>query len=93
MSGTGTAIVDFGTTPVSNATEVVTGQAGILASSLVEAWISPVATADHTADEHTVEELGVMAGNIVPGTGFTIYLTAFGPNGSFGKWTVNWVWF
>jgi hypothetical protein len=51
----------------------VTGQAGILAGSLVEAWLFPAATADHTADEHWVETIEVMAGNVVAGTGFTIY--------------------
>jgi hypothetical protein len=51
----------------------VTGQAAILAGSLAEAWIFPAATADHSADEHLVETLKVFAGNVVAGTGFTIY--------------------
>jgi len=38
----------------------------------VEAWIRPVDTADHLADEHMVETLKVFAHTIVPGTGFTI---------------------
>jgi hypothetical protein len=74
MSGTGTALLDFGAFPgASDATVAVTGQAGIVAGSLVEAWILPAATADHSADEHFVEPLRVMAGNIVAATGFTIY--------------------
>lgn len=74
MSTQGTATLDFGAFPgASDASIAVTGQAGILASSFVEAWIFPAATADHTADEHLVETLKVMAGNIVAGTGFTIY--------------------
>jgi hypothetical protein len=89
---TGTSIVDFGATPASLASLVVGGQAGILVSSLVEAWVSPVATANHTADEHIVEELQVRAGAIVAGVSFTIWLTAMGPDGAYGKWTVNWVW-
>lgn len=74
MSTQGTATLDFGAFPgASDASIAVTGQAGILSGSFVEAWISPAATADHTADEHLVETLKVMAGNIVAGTGFTIY--------------------
>jgi len=71
---TGTAELDFGAFPgKSDASVAVTGQTAILAGSLVEAWLRPVATADHTADEHMVETLKVIAGDIVAGTGFTIY--------------------
>jgi hypothetical protein len=74
MSGQGTAILDFGAFPgASDASVVVTGQTGILSGSLVEAWIFPAATTDHLADEHMVETLMVMAGNVVAGVGFTIY--------------------
>jgi len=55
---TGTTTIDFGAFPgATDATVAVTGQAAIVAGSLVEAWIRPVATADHTADEHRVEEI------------------------------------
>jgi hypothetical protein len=74
MAATGTASLDFGVFPGTSHTSLtVTGQAGITAGSLVEAWIFPAATADHTADEHVVESIKVMAGNVVAGTGFTIY--------------------
>ena len=74
MGAQGTATLDFGAFPgASDASVTVTGQSGILAGSLVEAWIVPVATAEHTADEHLLETLHVVAGNIVAGTGFTIY--------------------
>jgi hypothetical protein len=70
----GSTTVDFGAFPGKSDTSVaITGQATILAGSLVEAWLFPVATADHTADEHLVETITVMAGNVVAGTGFTIY--------------------
>ena len=70
----GTAIVDFGAFPgASDASVAVTGQGAIVAASLVEAWIRPLATADHSADEHMLETLRVVARDIVPGTGFTIY--------------------
>lgn len=71
---TGTTTLDFGAFPgASDASVAVTGQAGIVAGSLVEAWLLPATTADHTADEHMIETLKVVAGNIVAGTGFTIY--------------------
>jgi hypothetical protein len=73
MGAQGTATVDFGAFPgASDASVVVTGQAGIVSGSLVEAWLRPVATADHTADEHMVETLKVFAHSIVAATGFTI---------------------
>ncbi len=79
MAASGTTTVDFGAFPgKSDASVAVTGQTGIIAGSLVEAWIRPVATADHSADEHLVETIRVVAGNIVAGTGFTIY--AFNTN-------------
>jgi hypothetical protein len=74
MATQGTALLDFGAFPgASDASVAVTGQTGILSGSLVEAWIFPAATADHTADEHIVETLRVFAGNVIAGTGFTIY--------------------
>lgn len=74
MGAQGTATIDFGAFPgSSHATVAVTGQASILAGSLVEAWLFPATTADHTADEHVVESIKVMAGDVVAGTGFTIH--------------------
>lgn len=74
MGAQGTATVNFGAFPGASDTSVaVTGQAAILSGSLVEAWLYPVATADHSADEHLAETITVMAGNVVAGTGFTIY--------------------
>ena len=74
MGAQGTTTINFGAFPgSSDASVAVTGQASILGTSLVEAWLLPAATADHTADEHLVETIKVVAGNIVPGTGFTIY--------------------
>lgn len=74
MGAQGTATLDFGAFPGASDTSVaVTGQASIVAGSLVEAWIRPVATADHSADEHMLETIKVVAGNIVASTGFTIY--------------------
>lgn len=74
MGAQGTAELDFGAFPGgSDASVAVTGQASILGTSLVEAWLIPQDTTDHLADEHLLESIRVMAGNIVAGTGFTIY--------------------
>lgn len=74
MATTGTATLNFGAFPgSSHATVAVTGQGAIVAGSLVEAWIRPVASADHSSDEHMVETLKVFASDIVAGVGFTIH--------------------
>jgi hypothetical protein len=73
----GTTTVNFGAFPgKTDATATVSGQAGITGTSLVEAWIFPTATADHSVDEHWVDPPEVFAGNVVAGTGFTVYAVA-----------------
>jgi hypothetical protein len=73
MSATGTATLDFGAFPGASDASVAVASAGIGAGSLVEAWLFPAATIDHTADEHLVETIKVVAGNVVAGVGFTVY--------------------
>lgn len=100
MAASGTTSVDFGAFPgKSDASVAVAGQTGILAGSLVGAWLRPVATADHTADEHLVETIRIEAGAIVAGTGFTIYAMNTNqlpdPRSAprlYGAWTVAWAW-
>ncbi len=75
--GSGTALVDFGS-GANMATVDVTGEAAILSDSLVFCWIKPEATADHTEGEHIVEDIKVVASDIVAGVGFTIW--AFSPD-------------
>ncbi len=90
MGATGSAVLDFGTSSKPAASVDVTGQASIVADSKIEAFVRLVATADHSIDEHRLEQLKIMAGNIVAGTGFTIYGEAY-PQTS-GLWNVDWVW-
>lgn len=96
---TGTATLDFGAFPgKTDASVAVTGQTAIAAGTLVEAWIRPVATADHTADEHMVESFRVFAADIVAGTGFTIYghstaqWSGHQTHHIYGTWTIAWAW-
>jgi hypothetical protein len=92
----GHAIVDFGASYRTDASLAITGQAAILGSSFVEAWLDATvaATADHTPDEHVIEApwIGVTCSDIVAGTGFTIRLAAGGPYSMYGEWNVSWVW-
>jgi hypothetical protein len=92
MGAQGTTTITFGASPGGTDTSVaVTGQGTILAGSLVEAWISPVASADHTADEHLVDSIYIVAGNVVASTGFTIYgICEVGR--AYGVYNVNWCW-
>ncbi len=88
----GVTTVDFGAIPGGTDTSVaVTGQAGILSGSTVIASIRPATTADHSVDEHRVEEIDICAGDISPGTGFTIYAKTRNRR-LYGQWSVSWVW-
>ena len=70
----GLTTINFGAFPgSSDASLDITGQAGIDSASVVTAWLQPADTDDHTADEHRIETISVMAGNVIGGTGFTIY--------------------
>jgi hypothetical protein len=99
MGATGTASVSLGSFPGSaQGSFAVTGQAGILTTSRVEAWLDPTqaATADHTQDEHVAaaDMLVVTCETIVAGTGFTIYVSvASNEPFQYGAWRVAWVWF
>lgn len=101
MGAQGTTTVDFGSFAAAqvgyagpNGGDVrvsVTGQTAILSNSLVEAWLLPVATSDHSVDEHFVENIQVRAGNVVAGVGFDI-VAECKLGGTYGSWTVAWVW-
>jgi hypothetical protein len=94
-----TVLLDFGAAPgAQEATVDVTGQAGFVSTSLCEAWILPVATVDHSADEHRHEEIDVKAAYLADGT-IRVYgrCTANGAGGAtrhklYGKFNVGWVW-
>lgn len=92
MPGSGTAVVDFGAFPGgTDTTVVVTGEANIGAASVVGAWILPVATVEHSVDEHRLEEIDVVADTVAAGTGFTIFARTWG-GFLYGRYTVAWAW-
>lgn len=91
-SGTGTATLDFGSTPGTNiATVDVTGQASIGANSHVEAFLmGSDSTATHNAYEHAIVPMIIRIITVVAGTGFTIQgATDWRLNGTF---KVRWAW-
>lgn len=101
MGATGSAVVDFGAFPGKESTSVVIiGQAGIVATSLVEAWVAANQTSpasDHGSDDIRVDPIFVYAGTIVAATGFTIFAEADNINGfagglRIGKYNISWIW-
>jgi hypothetical protein len=95
----GASTLNFGTFPgTEEASVAVTAQTGIVATSSVNAWLTPVATADHSADEHRIESIKVRAGSIVAGTGFTVFGLNDNPTIAgehsriYGLWSVRWEW-
>lgn len=99
LSQSGLSEVSFGSFPGSTqATLAVTGQGRIKADSKVQAWIYPDdGTADHSADEHKIIPLQVMASDVLVGVGFTINVYALPDGGKeaaryYGLWNVAWFW-
>lgn len=92
MAATGLAVVDFGSGGSLYTSVAITGQASIVAGSLVEAEIRATASADHTADEHLVDPPRVIAGDIIAGTGFTIHAFSVNELPHYGTYNVQWVW-
>jgi len=89
----GTATVNFGAFPGSTDTSVaVTGQTGILAGSIVQAWIRPAVTADHSEMDHIVDPPRIVAGEIVAGVGFTIRAFTENTRRHHGEYAVQWTW-
>ena len=89
----GVAVLDFGAFPgASDASVIITGQAGILSGSVVNVWINAVSTPDHSAMDHIIDPPRVIAGEIVPGTGFTIYGFTTNATRHFGQYSVAWTW-
>jgi hypothetical protein len=76
---------------------VVTGQTGIVGTSKCEAWIDATMQAGstyHTPDEHSMlaGACGITCQNIVPGTGFTVVVTADRIGPVIGSFNILWVW-
>lgn len=84
----GTTTVDFGSR--STDASVAVSSPAITGTQLVEAWIFPATTVSNTVDNHWVDDIKVVAGNIQAGVGFTIYAKC--TNGfAHGIYNIGWV--
>ncbi len=93
MAVTGTATLDFTTTPSEETTLVVTGQAGLISTTHIEAWIQGNdVTSDNGADEHA--EFSAMCPLACKWTvdgSFEIKAMPIGALG-LGTFLVHWAW-
>lgn len=90
MAASGTATLDFGTTGNPVHAQVDVASAGVVAGSLLEAWVRVVATADHSADEARIEPIKVTC-EYLSINNFRIYGECT-EGSTWGRFTVNWVW-
>jgi hypothetical protein len=67
MGAQGTATLDFGAFPGSSVTTIDVAAPGVISTSAVEAWIRPVVTADHTAEDHMVVPMRVVGSYLSDG--------------------------
>jgi hypothetical protein len=97
----GRTTIDFGAFPGTTHASVAVAETGIVAGSEIEAWIEPEATADHSEDEHMLEQITVVARDKNVGVGFTVHglhqnplFDRSGPEpiGTriYGLWTFGW---
>ena len=88
----GTATIDFGATPATEAS-VAVSDATIPANVFIEPWIMARSTTDNTVNDHqqAAAFMRVVASEPNPGVGFTI--TAYCLNGfAVGTFKVDWTW-
>lgn len=91
--GIGTAVLDFGSTPSTEATVEVSGQTDITAECFAEAWVMARSTETNTESDHqqAAAFFRVVCGQPVAGVGFTI--TAYCLVGAVtGTFKVEWTW-
>ena len=85
----GTATLTFD--DAGEAQVVVTGQTTLAADADIEAFMMGDSTADHAEDEHIVEPIHLRVGDVIAGTGFTIYAELEHGRAD-GDYQVRWVW-
>jgi hypothetical protein len=93
MAVVGTATINFTSTPSEEATVIVSGQAGLISTTHIEAWIQDGdSTADNGTDEHA--EFSAMCPLACKWTvdgSFEIKAMPIGATG-IGTFTVHWAW-
>lgn len=92
-TGAGTAVIDFGNTPIDEASVDVIDQDFILATSQVRVSMQTDTMLNNTADDHLMaaNSLSFTTGIPIAGVGFTIFAVS-----NFALWTkrfrVHWRW-
>ena len=92
-SGVGTAVIDFGATPATEASVAVTGQTEIGVGSRAEAFFMARASGDNDANAHHQAAVAIrlVCSVPTPGAGFTI--TAYCLIGyATGTFNIEWTW-
>lgn len=99
MPGAGSAVLNFGAFPGTDVASIaVVGQAGIIATSLVDAQLNISATSDHSEDEHAMLkgsqaiEVAVRRSSIVAGSGFMITGMCQDKSLMWGLINIDWEW-
>jgi len=88
----GHATVYFGAFPgTTEARATIAGQTDILTTSDVEAWIRCETSADHSVDEHVIEDFSVHAHSLSAGNGFTVTMSPR-VGRCYGLYNFSWVW-
>ena len=88
MGSQGTATLNFGATPTFEGSIDVTGQGTILAGSHCEAfWMNETIGEEY---DMAKELVSLNCGNVIGGTGFTIYANS--KTYATGSISVRWVW-
>lgn len=87
------AKLDFGAFPGASNASISVAAPEVKADTIVEAWLYPKATDDHSADEHLAEPIRVHASTCTAGVGFTITGVLHGigqATRTHGQWFVAW---
>lgn len=92
-TGVGTAVIDFGATPATEATVEVTGQTDITADARVEAWVMARSTADNNTVDHQYAAVSFRISTSEPVAGVGFSITAYNLFGyATGQFKVEWIW-
>lgn len=88
---TGQSTLNFGAWPGTDTARAVISDAGVLATSTLLAQLDATPSADHSLEEHVfgATEMDLIAGAIVPGSGFTVYAQARDA-ALYGVFNFNW---
>ena len=87
----GWTTIDFGVNGSDRASTFIFDQDAISVDSFVSVGLRGMPSADHTYEEHIVEQMDVRTGNLVNGVGFEIYGVTRNVK-LYGSYNVFWKW-